>query len=108
MLLGQLLKLTNIPENEGNPSMMEEVRLLQEAKDYIQVTVSETNKRAGEENLRGLLDDMQKHLRIGDFLLGFGLTMLAGLSSIMVVPGVEPSVLALLWGSRAVRTSRPV
>jgi len=70
MLLGQLLKLTNIPENENKPEMMEEARLLQEAKDSIQVTVSETNKRAGEENLKGLLDDIQKHLRIGDVLLG--------------------------------------
>ena len=48
--------------------MEEELKFLNQARDSIQVTVSETNKRAGEEELISLLQDIQKHQNIGSFL----------------------------------------
>ena len=52
MLLTQMLKFTDTDEN------------------CIQVTVSETNKRAGEEDLKNLLTDIKTHLNISMFLVG--------------------------------------
>ena len=70
MLLTQLLKYTDTDENKENESLMKEVKLLDQAKNCIQVTVSETNKRAGEEDLKNLLTDIKTHLNISMFLVG--------------------------------------
>jgi len=69
MLLTQLLKYTDTDENKENESLMKEVKLLDQAKNCIQVTVSETNKRAGEEDLKNLLTDIKTHLNISMFLV---------------------------------------
>jgi len=49
--------------------MKEEAELLGQARNAIQVTVSETNKRAGVEQLTSLLTDIQTHLHNGQFMV---------------------------------------
>ena len=48
--------------------MAEESELLTGALNAIQVTVSETNKRAGLEQLTSLLTDIQTHLNLGSLM----------------------------------------
>ena len=70
MLLSGILRYTDTPENQDNEDMMKEKELLERAKDSVQVTVSEINKRVREEELNGLLTDIKTHLSIHDFLKG--------------------------------------
>ena len=70
MLLSGILRYTDTPENHDNVDMMKEKELLERAKDSVQVTVSEINKRVREEELNGLLTDIKTHLSIHDFLKG--------------------------------------
>ena len=70
MLLSGILRYTGTAENEDNPEMMAEKELLEQAKDSVQVTVSEINKRVREEDLNRLLNDIRTHLSIHDFLKG--------------------------------------
>jgi len=68
MLLSGILRYTDTPENQDDVDMMKEKELLERAKDSVQVTVSEINKRVSEEELNGLLTDIKTHLSIHDFL----------------------------------------
>ena len=70
MLLSGILRYTDTPENQDDVDMMKEKELLERAKDSVQVTVSEINKRVSEEELNGLLTDIKTHLSIHDFLKG--------------------------------------
>ena len=70
MLLSGILRYTDTAENQENEEMMREKELLERAKDSVQVTVSEINKRVREEDLNGLLNDIKTHLSIHDFLKG--------------------------------------
>ena len=49
--------------------MKEEADLLEQARNAIQVTVSETNKRAGVEQLTSQLTDILTHLKNGPFMI---------------------------------------
>ena len=69
MLLAQILRYTGM-QTEDNEKMLREKELLERAKDDVQVTVSEINKRVSEEDLNGLLTDIKTHLSIHDFLKG--------------------------------------
>ena len=69
MLLAQILRYTGM-QTEDNEAMEREKELLERAKDDVQVTVSEINKRVSEEDLNGLLTDIKTHLSIHDFLKG--------------------------------------
>ena len=69
MLLAQILRYTGM-QTEDNEEMQREKELLERAKDDVQVTVSEINKRVSEEDLNGLLTDIKTHLSIHDFLKG--------------------------------------
>jgi hypothetical protein len=48
--------------------MKEDSELLAKARNAVQVTVTETNKRAGEEQLNSLLNDIKTHLNIPAFM----------------------------------------
>ena len=75
MLLSGILRYTDTAENQENEEMMREKELLERAKDSVQVTVSEINKRVREEDLNGLLNDIKTHLSIHDFLKGSFLSL---------------------------------
>ena len=75
MLLSGILRYTDTAENQENEEMMREKELLERAKDSVQVTVSEINKRVREEDLNGLLNDIKTHLSIHDFLKGLFLSL---------------------------------